>query len=296
MRATPARPRSSRPATSPPCPDSPASSRAAAARSSATAATTSATGPALAVRICVHSALSPAAILVTSRRPCPASPSASAGTDEGASLAAIATATRCGACDTSATQRSWVSGSVVTGTAPHATASEVTAATAAARRLRQRAQRPGPAEEQVGLGGGGPVPLPARQRMRGHVRLQVAAEFPCLRDRQRLHAGDVGVPLRDRALLRVAEHLPDHGRRHREHGDVRDPLGVAQVRHHDAGPEVGRELRRRLVGVAQPHVGALGAQREGDRGPDQPGPRDEHPPRHGHYWAMSWRSPTAPRR
>ena len=37
------------------------------------------------------------------------------------------------------------------------------------RRLGQRAQRPGPAEEQIGLRGRGPVPFPPGQRMPGHV-------------------------------------------------------------------------------------------------------------------------------
>ena len=74
---------------------------AAAARSAATAASTSATGPELAARICAHIRPSPAAIRVTSRIPWP--DSTSAGSAAPARRAAMAAATTCGACETSAT-------------------------------------------------------------------------------------------------------------------------------------------------------------------------------------------------
>ena len=106
-----------------------ASIRAASARSAATAASTSATGAALADRIWVHRPVSPAAILVTSRSPCPARSSASRGA--ASRRAAMAAATRCGACEISATHRSWAAGSVRTGTAPHARTRAVTACRAA---------------------------------------------------------------------------------------------------------------------------------------------------------------------
>ena len=111
----------------------------------------------------------------------------------GASRAAIATATRCGACETSATQRSWVSGSVVTGTAPHATASAVTAAdrVGAVSGSGHSAQvRP---RNRSAWAAAGPCRSRPASGCDGHVRLQVAAELPRLRHRQRLHAGDVGV-------------------------------------------------------------------------------------------------------
>ena len=71
--------------------------------------------------------------------------------------------------------------------------------------LRQRAQRPRAAQEQVRLRGGGPVPLPARQRVPGNVGLQVAAELAGLPGRQDLDARDVGVDVRDGAVLRVGK-------------------------------------------------------------------------------------------
>src|SRR5215472_11605355 len=134
--ATPARPSSSRPASGfsdaarsgPAAAAASASASAAADRSAAISASTRATGPAFAARICVHRPVSPAAILVTSRSPGPARASASAGAP--ASRAAAAAATTCGACETSATNRSWSAALSRTGSARQALASAVTAATA----------------------------------------------------------------------------------------------------------------------------------------------------------------------
>src|ERR1700691_3902748 len=79
-----------------------ASAPDAAARSAATAASTSAACAALEHRIWVHSPVSPAAILVTSRSPWPARPRAPSGAFS--SCAAMAADTACGACETSAAQ------------------------------------------------------------------------------------------------------------------------------------------------------------------------------------------------
>ena len=79
----------------------------------------------------------------------------------------MAAATRCGACEMSATQRSWAAGSALTGIAPQARTSSMTAWLTCARGLGQRAQRPAAAEEQVRAGRGRAVLLPAGQRMPG---------------------------------------------------------------------------------------------------------------------------------
>jgi hypothetical protein len=73
---------------------------------------------------------SPAAILVTSRSPCPASASAPGAASS--SRAAIAAATTCGACETSATHWSCSAGPTCTGSAPQALDSPVTRETALA--------------------------------------------------------------------------------------------------------------------------------------------------------------------
>src|SRR5262249_6712299 len=73
-----------------------------------------------------HKPGSPAAILVTSRRPGPARARAPGGAS--AHCAAIALATRCGTCETSATHRSCSAGDIRTGCAPQALARSVTAA------------------------------------------------------------------------------------------------------------------------------------------------------------------------
>ena len=194
--------------------------------SPATAARTAATGAAFPVRICVHRPASPTAIRVASRRPGPARLSASGGTDSGASCAAMAAATTCGACEISATQRSWVSASVTTGSAPHAVTSAVTVAAVSARGLGSRAQRPGPAEEEVRPGCGLPGPFPAGQRMSGHVAGDVAAGLPGPGQGQRLHAGDVRVAVRQARALRCGQDSGHVGGRHRDQRHVGGPAGL----------------------------------------------------------------------
>jgi hypothetical protein len=77
-------------------------------------------------------------------------------------------------------------------------------------------------------------------------------------------------------VLQRAQDPGDGGRRRRDHGDVgrrlRGRRVVCRARAQFAGQAQGGR-----VGVGQPHLYPVLAQRERDRGADEPGTRDEHP-------------------
>jgi len=137
MRATPRRPSSITPANAFITPGAPGPSTAAVRSAPTTssseersASACGSTAPAFAARIADHIMGSDAAIRVTSRTPCPARPSASAG--RSASRVAVSDATSCGTWETAATAASCSAASSTTGSEPTAIASRRTAATAPA--------------------------------------------------------------------------------------------------------------------------------------------------------------------
>ena len=137
--------------------------------------------------------VSPAAIRVTSRRPWPGQGQrAVAGVC--ASRAAMAAATTCGACETSATQRSCSAALTWTGSAPQAAARASIARETRGRGRADRGRSP-----RDGRGTGRPAPRPARTApartagARARTRPGRSRARPGLAERQRLHAGHVGV-------------------------------------------------------------------------------------------------------
>ena len=238
-----------------PCPARPpsASMRAASARSAATAASTSATGAALADRIWVHRPVSPGRDPGHVAQPLPGQLERLV---RGAcsSRAAIAAATRCGACEMSATQRSCAAGSVRTGTAAARQDQLGDRLGGLVRGLGQRAQRPGPAEEQVRAGGRRAVLLPAGQRMPGHVAGQVAAEVPGLRHR----AAASRWPRRCRQRASAARLRVRPGSRPRPRAGTAitatSASPAARSAQQLARAQVGREPGRGRIGVGQPDL------------------------------------------
>ena len=195
--------------------------------------------------------------------------------------------------------------------------------------LRSRADHPWAAEEQVGPGGGGTRTLPSGQRVAGHEGGKVATQLAGLAQRERLHAGNVGVPAGQTAGLGGRERGRDGGGRNGEHRQIGPrpilrppswwrrrcvlaPLRRAQrLGQHLSCPEIGGELGRGGVVIGQPDGHALLAQGQRDRRPDQAGPDHDGAaqagrrpslgaglwfPRPRRHWAMSSRRAVAPRR
>ena len=120
----------------------------------------------------------------------------------GASLAAIAVATRWGACETSATQRSCVAASVTTGSAPAATTRAVTTSTACGEVSGSGHSAQVRPRNRSACAAAGPCRSLPGQRVPRHEGLKVAAECAGAAGREHLDARDIGVKIGDRALLR----------------------------------------------------------------------------------------------
>jgi hypothetical protein len=124
--------------------------------------------------------------------------------------------------------------------------------------------------------------LPAGQRMPRDVTSKVAPELTSPPNGQPLDTSHIGIHVSDPVFLTVAERRRDSGRRHGKNRDIRDPLGLPQIRRHPSGPKISRELGRPLIAVTKPYLGPRSAQREAHGSPDQPGPDNKHPPRPSH--------------
>ena len=134
---------------------------------------------------------SPAAILVTSRTPCPDSDRCSGWAS--ASCPAVSTASRCGRCDVRATARSCSTGVSRTGSAPHSRASASTSWTASGdgvhvwrdrprSPLEQRARsRPADRTARCRPSGGCRRSRPAGPRRRGRRSARTAGSSRCPR-------------------------------------------------------------------------------------------------------------------